>query len=134
MNSDFVAWLSTQRLPMFDITRLQGAKLWTDGRFMTEAYEIYQEHPEKRLVFECTLDELWPLVQSHFPQLRTAVGELAVKTAIEDLRLCPWWGSAGPITEQIRYLLREGFKQLPRYQRPQVLRSKVSQVLSNVVK
>ena len=103
MNRDFIQWLSTQRLPLFDISRAYGV------------YTVVQRHPPKTVAFECELDELLPLIQEHFPQLRSPVGELAVKTAIEDLRLEPWWRSAGPITEEIRFLLREGFKSLHLY-------------------
>ncbi len=134
MNREFVDWLSTQRLPMFDISVLGGADLWNseERRVMCEAYEVFQKHPERRMVFECTLGELLALVQDEFTQLNTAVGEVALRTAIEDLRLQPWWKSAGPITEEIRYLLREGFKQLPIVLRHRVVQSQVvNKLLSN---
>lgn len=117
MNRDFIEWLTTQRLPMFDISRVRGGELWTEGRFMDEAYEYYQRHPSQRIVFECGIDDLFDAVRGNAPQLRTPCGELALRTAIDDLRLNPWWLSAGPITEEIRFLLREGFKNLVCYQR-----------------
>lgn len=120
MNADFIAWLSTQRLPMFDIRRLQINELWDFsiqnphtqrlGWFHSEGYEVMQRAPKKLVQFICTLDELEREVPKDFPLLRSPVGTLALKTAIADLRLEPWWQSAGPVTEEIRSLLRTVLK------------------------
>ncbi len=167
MNREFIDWLTTERLPMFDIHQANILERWVpdpdDGRktplrqayvmtpewyrqtgvpqwpealrasgyFLGESWVVNQRHPPKEALFECVLDELLPLVQQHFPQLRTAVGEVALRKAIEDLRLCPWWRSAGPITEEIRFLMREGFKGLARIQRQSVMRSPVSKLLNH---
>ncbi len=133
MNRDFIDWLTRERMPMFDIEFIPSGRpeTWSDGKFMGDCFRVIQRQPPKEMMFECTHDELMDLVKQNFPQLRTAIGELAVRTAIDDLRLAPWWGTAGPITEEIRFLLREGFKDLPRVLRSRVLSSPVKKVLDH---
>lgn len=127
MNRDFIDWLARERMPMFDICCVCDGTRWNGMGGELEAYlpcpeeeeyEVWQKTPEKRLRFLCNLDELLPLIQKHFPALRSAVAEVAIRAAIEDLRLRPWWQTAGPMTEEIRYLLREGIKHLPMYLKP----------------
>ncbi len=98
---------------MFDIRSIPGG-VFMDGKFTGLCWEVFQRFPRKTELFECSLDELQAMIEQHFPQLKTPIGHLAVATAVADLRLSPWWSSAGPITEETRYLLREGFKNLSR--------------------
>ncbi len=134
MNREFIEWLTTERIPMFDIECLadEGKHVW-DGQAMAAGpcYRVQQRHPAKEADFFCSLDELRTLVQQVFPQLRTPVGEVALRKAVDDLRLCPWWRSAGPITEEIRFLMREGFKGMARIQRANVLRTPVNKLLNH---
>jgi hypothetical protein len=112
MNRDFVTWLTTQRLPMFDIRCLTIEERWVDGAFHDEGYELIQRAPAKSMHFICRLDQLAAEARKEFPLLRSPVGELALKTAIQDLQLNPWWGTAGPITEELRATLRLGVRLL----------------------
>jgi hypothetical protein len=106
MNKEFAEWLAGETLPMFDIRRLSGADLG----LMDEAYLVIQTHPRprKEIVFECELKDLRPLILHHFPRLRTTVGEMAIDRCISQLELHPWWGSAGPMTEELRRILLSG--------------------------
>ena len=133
MNRDFIDWLTREKMPMFDIRRLAGCELWVVGesRFMAEAYEVIQNKPRQIFVIECNLDELLESVQHYFPLLRSAVAEVAIRKAVEDLRLDPWWLSAGPMTEELRWLLREAFKNLPAVLKEPILRSPVKKVLDH---
>jgi len=129
MNKDFAEWLAGQAMPMFNILWHPGG-VWESGSFTGECWEVMQDEPRRIVFFECPLDELFTGIQAEFKWAKSAVGELAIKRAIEDLRLKPWWRTAGPMTEEMRYLLREGFKNLERYHRPAVLRSPVKQLLN----
>lgn len=134
MNKDFAAWLAGQTMPMFDIRKATGNALWDkeNARYMDQAWEVFQSKPRKSVTFECTLDELADLIEEHFPMLRNTVGRLAVDRAISDLRIDPWWGSAGPITEEMRFLLREGFKSLNPASKVRLLKSPVRKQLDHV--
>ncbi len=153
IDKHFVEWLGTQRLPMFDISRTtqwmpaseEAPKgwFWHSGTpeereryangYLAQGWLVWQKAPKREAFFECELDELQPLIAQHFKQLATPIGVLAVNTAIDDLRLEPWWGSAGPQTEEIRYLLREGFKLLPQFVRHQVLKTPIKTALDHKI-
>ena len=117
MNRDFVYWLSNQRLPMFDIRRLSGPDLWHDGKLWPEGYEFVQRRPYKILRYLCDLNAMTAAVAADFPIMRSPIGELALRHACNDLDVTgnP---SAGPMTEELCLIVREGLKNLERYLTP----------------
>lgn len=136
MDKHFQQWLATTPIPMFDIRYIPSGRseTWQGDRFLKDCYEVTQDRPRRVVLIETDLDNLKGEIQKHFKWARTPVGEMAIVRAINDLRLNPWWGSAGPITEEMRYLLREGFRHLSRYVRVGVQRSPVKQLLDHPAK
>ena len=112
MNRDFAEWLARERMPRFNIRRLSIEELWRDGYFAAEAYEVMSKTPEYVLIFDCSLRELPSMIAGHFHFLRSAVGELAVKAACNDLATNEHAISAGPMTEELAFVVREGIRGL----------------------
>ena len=118
MKKEFVEWLTRENLPMFNIRWCTLAERWNGSGFQDQTLQVWLIKPRKvaRFVGEIATAEgfntMLAAIQGQFPELRTGIGNVALRRALSDLNWSGcWWNSAGPYTEELRYLLRLGIQE-----------------------